>query len=546
MEPGRRQWWSAVRGWDRTQASRGSILLVSYLLVAILLGLAVPQTMRSMSSIQLEPRAADDLQLRQLAEASITDAIRVLRMKENADLGYFYDKGPASDPASTSQFPCSPWDYYWRCYHPGGDKSVVKVEVPSQPNSLGSYTLKVADVWNSYDPNFQGFGKAIISGNFITRRQVHVETTLNKTKDSMACDLVMDIKRVPTSNNINGGVLGYEKVVIGSGATLSGDVTVYGSNSPRNKDKFVWLKKNANVDGKVLVGFAGQSIPHTSGPTGRLCCDTDDAIRLGYGATITSGKTTLATTTGIDSSQPKALQPGWREDPDGNLLGALSPTPDPAPYVCGGGAALVLTGDTHTYLKNDPSVLGVIKGFVTYCFDSLQIRSNAKVQFEGDKVKVIVKGTTVLLDDSIKVGTNTTVFSFPTGGTPGDPSQPGGHTQLEFHVTAGTTKPVRVMGKASLYGSIAAPGVPVYLGARSDTDTTVEADPALDGSSDDLDPNSSVDVPGFIQGKEVWLRSNGTLNMRVRQGSNKGGPTDNGDKGNGVTIYGARCARLKK
>ena len=495
----------------RRLASRGSVLILSYFVVAVLLGLAVPQTMRSVSSVQLESRAVNDRQLWMLAEAGVDHGIKILKDKTNEAFGDYYNNNLPSAPIDPG-FACSDFNTYWRCW-PGPDVGPDGLSGWVRIPRVGWYKIRAADVWNS-----TGVGKQIVNATFGYRKHLEVTAVSERTRDTVIQDLILDVTRVPWSTNPNGSVLGFEKLVVGSGAKLIGDVEVYGGNSGTNATKFLWIKKNAYVEGKVKVGYNLQNMPADDA---NLCCGTSDAIRIGPGGAImSSGKVTVADTNGLNYAAPPEDLPRWRLDSNGNLKPKPGPNPTPIPSTCSATEVLP-QGTVRTYYQAGQPV--DVDGFIIYCFESLRLYKDSRAQFEGDKVKVLSKGTDATYQNAITAGTNSLIFSFPPGDPSPDPTKPNGHTQLELHVTAGTTRGVRLMGKSQLYGSVFAPHVVVMLGARSETDTTVEDDPPLDGSTEELDPESQVDVTGFVQGREVWLRGKSTLDMRVKQGSNQGG-----------------------
>ena len=100
-----------MRHADRV-STRGSVLILSYFVITVLLGLAIPQTMRALSSTRLESLYKGERQARHLAEAGLDNAMSLLRngqiVPSDSTMTCRWDALPATCPGPTGNLTQAP------------------------------------------------------------------------------------------------------------------------------------------------------------------------------------------------------------------------------------------------------------------------------------------------------------------------------------------------------------------------------------------------------------------------------------------------------
>lgn len=530
---------------------QGSVLVLSYFLVATMLGLVMPQTMRSLNNVTVARRTVDNAQLYHYAEAGADRALKLV--KDVPDFGSSL-KAPTAANAP------------YACANPGNPPAWCYGPAPL-PNAAGTFSVRATDVCSTVNgaPGVCAVGKELIGGSWGVRRYLVVTTTLTKgtvpTDDDSVSqhDIVIDVLRRPGSTNPKGSVFATDQVIVGSGAKLYGDIVSQGGGA-----KAVILRQRATVQGKIKAGRAGGALQPSQYPVVSsdpvLCCQTSDAIRVARNATVLNDSGSIIASENVVNAPNDPMAPSWRTDASlMNMLYANNPTPtvDPVhempPRPCVPGGIISIAQDV---VQDFSTGTNVSNGWKEYCFDSLRLYQNAVARFVGDKVRIVVRnpvpaGGGMANKWALITGKSTKVYSVRStqpADAPLDPRNPAAELTklkaLEVDVSdlnSSSVPGVRLMSQSKLYGSIYAPKSTVMLGARSEeVDPPADDDPPLVVGDEEYDPDSEVTMGGFVIGKIVQLRSRATLDMNIATDSSKGeGEFD------GIRVRAWRSRRIK-
>lgn len=459
--------WKTARSAWMGGARRGSIIIASYFLIAILLGLAIPQTTRSLSSVRLETRYLDRVQLGHGVESGIDQALRYFRNQPN-----FGDTTNADVPTCTMAGFAD-----WDC---------MPASAISIPPDLQTLSIRARNDPN--DPTWR-----LQAGKYRRRRYVRVLGSSRHTNDQIIQEAVVEVRR-----RINGGSITRNSFRVGPDGRYFGSARVYGDGV-----QAVDINDRAIAYGKILVGYPGQSLPHNEA---NLCCGNASAVRLGPTAQIrdSADTRTLATQAG------GRIPPGHFEHPDWGLdapptIESVSPCSGSA-----GGIEVPVSatwtfcpvGDTDNRCLNGGAFdgrLGTVAsdGTIAYCMDFLRMRNGATAQFKGNAegtVRLIANGFNPGTGLSVHTGPSTTLYSFPQGATPAPPS--GTPPEFMVHTAQGNTHGVQLEHATMFYGSLDVPEATITVGTG--TATTVDISGTLIGSEINLRDSAVVHVqPGL-------------------------------------------------
>lgn len=243
---------------------QGSVLVLSYFTIVVLLGVAIPQTMRSLSSVRLESRAAGEVSLRQIAEAGLDEAIQVLHTR--AFFGFPGATGAAEDAANTNYQAggmgvgtCTPpppgWTLQWDCL----PSTTV---LPGYPSG-NAYTLYVQDV----TPSEGGIGR---SGQWV-RKRIRIITRY-PTSAPGASDFVLEAIVVVTRKWEETGLRVGSHLIVSAGNGIEDNIVhgeaiyVYGPVTGNAAgDSPIHVGGDQAIWGKVYVNPS---------PPSPICCDT--------------------------------------------------------------------------------------------------------------------------------------------------------------------------------------------------------------------------------------------------------------------------------
>lgn len=506
----------------------GSIFLLSYLLLLVLSGLMLPQTMRALSSGRLATRFVLQRSADIAAEASLDEAIRFL-----------WDTPEFGNTA----------DGDWVCVDPAWDCwDAENVPSPSLLPGIASVSVLAQNI-NSNPPSTNS-----TTGNWEQLKRVWITST-SIGGEATLYDAVV---RVEERYGNNEGVRGLEKVTVGTGLLYEGNLTVH-----RGNKQAVVVTNGSEVRGKVTVG------PEEEGLSGDhdLCCDRGSNADT-IGLETTAGN--MITSDGRGSQPAGTLiadnQNGHGDDLATDFNGVYIPLPSnepdrpsrmgqvpvvnplPMPTVCQ--PARELKGDDDgdgnganghgERIPLSDGTLDAARNEVTYCFESLEVSNashgifEAPVNAEGEIGSVRIVTRTNLPsggDWSIRVGSNSKLYAVPVtqvqfielDDPPDSPkpfaapltvSIPAGNTATAPATCPGTNGACGVFidgGGGTLFGSIHAPEANVRIGQNTLVNP-VRIDPETEARLDD----------GFVVGLNVDL----VIGSQVLLGTPTGGPGD--------------------
>ncbi len=440
-DPGRRS--QDPRVGARARGARGSIVVTAYFVLVAIMGVAIPQTLRSVSNARVAHRYADQDRLSEFMEAGLDRAIFLLYAQPQ-----FGDTDDDGQPGAIAD--CSgggtPWDCYagTNCYsgtyNPPGSSCAIRAR------NLGS---------------FQNAGMTRL-----TRKQVRITSTLSATGEQRALEAVVEVVQ-PYQVLVHSR----DGVRVGSNASLEMPVRIISSGAD-----VVHVANSGIIKGKVTVG---NPVPGVE-----LCCNNaaanKDAIALEAAGTPGSlrrtsdgASMTLPIENGVtmpgDQDAPQFWPVSW-----GPLADAIvppvsqcaSPLADPNIPInevwtfCPEGETCMNGATNGDIGKVQPD------GSMQYCFQALQLNQNAQVKFmapAGGKVDVIANGQSGGTGRAFYFGVNTRVLSCPTVGSCGDATA-SIIPRLTVHVPSGNGYGVYLRQDGRLYGDIDAPNALVTMG----------------------------------------------------------------------------------
>ena len=444
--------------WSRwgAQAARGSTLIVSYFVVVMLLGLAIPQTMRSMSNIQLATLFAGNRKTWQVAEAGLDDAIQYLR-SSSATAKFGIGVSPCPAPDST-----------WDC-----------LPMPTQPwrqlTGVGEYRLMAK---NEGSPT-------TLLGLYTVRKRVRIISRLSPLGQVSTEEALVRVEQ-----EFNGGIHVRGTMRLGQSAGFRGSTTFF-SGAPDT----LRLVDGSILEGTVIMGHAQGGLSENPPSGSDLCCDMSDPIRstnpLPDEDAIVIGGTgrimrddgvawagpTLANVTGIlMPADPK--RPLWWPLPEA----PSSLEPQASPNVCGSPPTIADVPQDAAQLfcpsdDPDPTSSCTYKigqrrddGSILYCLQSLKVRMGGSAKFKGEsynRIEVMTTTQAATSGSTVYIGQDAVVLPvYPNGSQFVLFSEPG-VPKLTLNIPQGNPYKVELQPRGRSYGTINAPNVEVSIGQNS-------------------------------------------------------------------------------
>lgn len=422
--------------------SRGSVLLLGYFVVVVMLGIAIPQTMRSMSGVRLEQRFANQQQLAHAAEANLDQTVRTLWITPT--LGNAPYTGG-----------CGGWDCFSGTVLYGIAPNSAQIQVRTETT--------------------------VSTTGMVTRdhKRIRVSAISGLTSQVATYEAIVEVEG-PASPGIR---VGKRLLMKGGGAIPSelraDEIVSYGGQIFPGQGPPIELQGQTSIYGRVLVetpldgSLADDDLL-------LLCCanvGSPSYISLANGTIYSSGGELLAVGEPVgvvNPSHPEA--PGWTgatfaPEPILDSSGVCSDASASTDLEIGVSEQWNFCPTTDTTGTCDPAQkIGRVApdGAVEYCFHSLDIAQSATAAFQGDNVRVYLTGHFGEPKRAIRTQPQITIFSFKPG-APAIPSQANvGELSINIHASNAPDVQLKFGGSAAIWGSINAPFSEVLLGVGSD------------------------------------------------------------------------------